>query len=383
MQDTREDLLRRHREVSETIRRAMLALLTFALFCWLTLGSPDRLLIVGDETIKVPFVEVDLSFPAFLFVAPFLLIVLTVYLHVFYEERLQLEKRLRQTVVLRSYDPEAIPGYREQLINDDAGRAAMLFNFDHHAARRLTGFIFYMLVPLTLAAITWKALAQIAWGVPMMTVLATVTIGLAYVRHMRLPNRRWSARTVRCIYGTLAVALLFVILQGSHQQRPLNLYRAELPEAWLLGANLRFADLADANLQGANLQGVNLSEADLRRANLDSAKLIGADLREAYLHSADLREADLSHAKLTSANFHNADLTNAVFRADLSGVRVLEDYLPGADFSDIGPIDAKFCRTQMPDETICNRDCFDGDKSCFWIENRRARIEKQKRPKAK
>lgn len=41
-----EDLLRRHREVSDTIRRTMLALLTFSLFCWLTIGSPDRSLIV-------------------------------------------------------------------------------------------------------------------------------------------------------------------------------------------------------------------------------------------------------------------------------------------------------------------------------------------------
>jgi hypothetical protein len=51
----REDRLRRHREVSETLNRTMLALPTFALFCRLTaLGSPDRLLVVvGAATLAV------------------------------------------------------------------------------------------------------------------------------------------------------------------------------------------------------------------------------------------------------------------------------------------------------------------------------------------
>jgi hypothetical protein len=111
----RDDLLGRHREVSESLNRSMLALLTFCLFCWLTLGSPDRMLIVDDPTIKVPFIDVALSFSSFLIVAPFLLVVFAIYLHVFFRERMELEAAL--------------------VDHGGSRRAATLFNLDSPAAR--------------------------------------------------------------------------------------------------------------------------------------------------------------------------------------------------------------------------------------------------------
>src|SRR5262245_13631947 len=74
-----------HQKLSETITKAMLTLFGIAFFCLLTaLGSPDRLLLVEDSTIKVPFADAPISFLGFVIVAPLLLGVVTVYLHIFY-----------------------------------------------------------------------------------------------------------------------------------------------------------------------------------------------------------------------------------------------------------------------------------------------------------
>jgi hypothetical protein len=136
----REDLLCQHREVSETLRRAMLALLAFSLFRWLAVAAPDRSLVVGEPTIEVPFADVPISFVAFLIVAPLILVVFSVYLHVFEGVRLRTEAEL----------------------GDLAGKRllATLSNFDHPIPRFLTTAIFYWLVPLTLGSMTYKALAR-------------------------------------------------------------------------------------------------------------------------------------------------------------------------------------------------------------------------------
>lgn len=73
--------------------------------------------------------------------------------------------------------------------------------------------------------------------------------------------------------------------------------RADLREAYLLGADLRWADLQGANLQMANLWGADLRMADLRMTNLLGAKLHEADFFGANLQRADLRGMDLRGAK--------------------------------------------------------------------------------------
>ena len=50
-----------HKQYSETLNRTMLALLGVALFCLLTaLGSPDKLLLAADSTIKIPFADTSI-----------------------------------------------------------------------------------------------------------------------------------------------------------------------------------------------------------------------------------------------------------------------------------------------------------------------------------
>jgi hypothetical protein len=129
-----------HKQYSETLNRAMLALLGIAFFCLLTaLGSPDKLLLAADSTIKIPFTDAPLSFFGFIVVAPFCLIVLLIYLHIFYGYWMACEWE-RQHINQRLVPPiEGIP---------------MLFSLPTATPRVLTRLIFYWLVPLVLGVIT-------------------------------------------------------------------------------------------------------------------------------------------------------------------------------------------------------------------------------------
>lgn len=67
---------------------------------------------------------------------------------------------------------------------------------------------------------------------------------------------------------------------------------------------------------------------------------------ESDLIGADLTEALLRGAKLTAANLAGANLT-------------------GADLAEA----ARVCRTRMPDESMCDRDCDpeEFDQACSWL----------------
>jgi hypothetical protein len=131
-----QDVVREaHKQYSESLNKTMLVLLGVALFCLLTtIGSPDKLLLGADSTIKVPFADAPLSFLGFIVVAPFLLIVLVIYLHVFYGYWLECERE-RQYINQRLIPPiESIP---------------TLFSFPDTVPRMLAGFVFYWLVRLS------------------------------------------------------------------------------------------------------------------------------------------------------------------------------------------------------------------------------------------
>ncbi|MDH4032073.1 MAG: hypothetical protein OEU49_14575, partial [Chromatiales bacterium] len=167
-----------HKECSATVRRVMLTLLGFALFCLLAaLGANDASLVGAEAEIRIPFANVPISFLAFLVVAPLLLVILSIYLHIFVGYLRELEAAWR--------------GYGNMI----APRVAALFNFDTVVPRLLTAFIFYWLTPLVLAAISWKAMAIPAFGVAMASLTQLVAFAMLFL-HMRRSqdNRRWVRR---------------------------------------------------------------------------------------------------------------------------------------------------------------------------------------------
>ena len=97
-----------------------------------------------------------------------------------------------------------------------------------------------------------------------------------------------------------------------------DLRYADLSNANLYNADLRYADLYNADLSNANLYNADLRYADLRYADLRNADLRYADLRYADLRYADLDNADLRYADLRYADLRYADLRNAnLYNADL------------------------------------------------------------------
>lgn len=137
-----------------------------------------------------------------------------------------------------------------------------------------------------------------------------------------------------------------------------NLNRTDLPEAILYGANLTRARLAVANLTRADLSradltDANLSDANLIRARLAVANLPGANLSGANLYSADLIRAQLVETNLTDANLTHANLTSAVLtRADLTNTDMTDADLTDADMTDANVIGATFVNVSWTSATI-------------------------------
>jgi uncharacterized protein YjbI with pentapeptide repeats len=373
---------------SETVNRAMLSLLAVSLFCLLTtFGASDRSLVAPEATIKVPFADAPISFVGFLVVAPLLLFVLTIYLHVFYGYWRQLDCERRAQGLTETYPT--------------------LFSIDRRIARLFTAFIFYWLVPFVAATITWKAAARFEWGLPMAVVTVLVTTGLLFLQSDRHAARRLGrVRAVRLwlvgllMLATVTVGVLryadyharvssVVVLPRSaaekteYWERPLDLFRTDLKDAWLVrvrlrdaklqfanltraklgaadltgayltGANLTGADLNIANLRSANLVGANLTGAELSLTDFGGTKLIGANLRGAGLILADLRGADLSRADLAGARLADARVTGA----NLTGTD-----LTGADLRDVQGLTCDQLRaaktdkaTKLPVSMVCSK----------------------------
>jgi hypothetical protein len=260
------------------------------------LSMPDSALLVADPTIKMPFADVQVSFQSFVILAPFLLIVITLSLHIFYGYWLDLETDY-QHLTLRCGS-----------IQSSIERLPTLFAFDHPVPRLLTVFIFYWLVPLVLLVMTWKAAARVAWGVPLILFTGLVTVALVFLRVWRCPasqrkrNRlRWGVMGL--IVGCMVALMVQLIAQLPHYMeigkvnllgfpRSLNIARADLKGKWLAGANLSWADTTLANLQEANLLAADLWNADFQGANYPGANLLGANLQEANLQGANLQRVE-------------------------------------------------------------------------------------------
>jgi hypothetical protein len=175
-QSYRMEVQQAHAKFSETIRLAMLSLLGFALFCLLiTFSTPDSALLVANPTIKTPFADAQVSFQSFLILAPFLLIIVTLYLHIFYGYWLDLERDYQHLTQGREASEPSLE------------RLPTLFSLYHVVPSLLTTFIFYWLVPLVLLVITWKAAARVKCGVPLVFLTGVVTVTLVFLQIRRCP----------------------------------------------------------------------------------------------------------------------------------------------------------------------------------------------------
>ena len=320
----RDVLTEAYKQYAETTNRTMLALLAVGTFCLLTvISTPDKALLAAEGTVKVPFAEASISFLGFVIVAPLLLAVVSVYLHIFYGYWLDAEhEREEHNTRLPEVDKKPVE------------RVPMLFALGDPVSRGLTSFIFYWLTPVVLAAITWKGAGVPSLAFPLPLVFCFVVAALIFLRIRRSPEPRRRFPTIlRWLLLACVVVLLLYSLQGPGRlRRPLDLFRADLAGAYLVGQDLGGARLAQAKLGNASLKGANLQEADLLGANLQEADLSGANLQEARLREANLRGANLAGANLQRASLQGANFQKAVLRAaKLNGAESADVNFQGAD----------------------------------------------------
>jgi Pentapeptide repeats (8 copies) len=307
-------------ETSATIVKIMLTFVGAASFCLLSLLAPDSSLLTNGVTLNVPFAG-PVSFLGFMIVGPLVLIVLRIYLQIYVELMRRLEP------IGQRLHPLRVPTL-------DVRRNALL--------RVFTGFVLYLLLPLTMLVFTWKAAVLVTWIPGLVGATTAVTVSHV-VLPLRWPWRAKMPRRSKILLGLGIVmipagAILAVLIQlgGESLQRPYDLFHADLSEQWLIGqhlegSDLEFASLKGANLGAANLKGANLWGANLKGANLRAANLTGADLTAANLTGADLSGgANLEGANLWGANLAGADLREA----DLTGADFTGADLTGANLND-------------------------------------------------
>ena len=120
-----------------------------------------------------------------------------------------------------------------------------------------------------------------------------------------------------------------------------ELESAYLFEKSLQGINLRKANLSRACLIGANLDGADLAEANLSGIYANNASLQGACLAAAHLQDGNFVEANLSEADLSDAVTDNANFTNANLQGTCLEVGAESASPPPAPVEQLTPLPSK------------------------------------------
>lgn len=291
LEDTYEAIKARHDEISRNIRSVALALMSYALFCFLTLGQSDDIVFRETGKIQIPFSGgIAVNFSTFFIVGPIILIVLTFYLHIFIHE-------------LQRCELEA------------SRKLPFVFNLDNWFAKGITFFIFYFLTPLVFLSFIWSIRAS---------------------EHVTF----WSL-------VALAVCLTLVwLFHCATQMKGQSLRRQPIPLMILLAVfivsavpgNLTF--FGPIKLVKSDLKDVSFQNYILNRMNADFAHLEHSDfsrnqnVKNALFNNAYLNNTNFSGTNLTQSIFRKCDLTGTRFRgANLSGAMFQEAQLTGSDFS--------------------------------------------------
>src|SRR5262249_19935852 len=222
------DLISKARDETATqVTRVGLTFLGTAAFCLLSLLSPDTALLGDSEKINVPLAG-PVSFMGFMVLGPLVLIVLRVYLQIYVEHSDRLDRLARSLSVVRA--PTFVP-------------------LQNHLIRLFSGFVFYVLLPLTMLLFTWKAAVFPAWGSALFGVSIAVIpshVGLLFSKFS------WGRSGMLSVSAGILGATFFAAgatFDNSPFHRGFVLYRANLSGQSLAREDLRRANLIFANLR--------------------------------------------------------------------------------------------------------------------------------------
>jgi uncharacterized protein YjbI with pentapeptide repeats len=386
------------KEASQNARKLFFGMLLACGYIALTVATTDDLRLMTNSTSSpMPIIGSSIPIVYFYFSAPFLLVGLYCYLHL-YQQRLW-EGLAKLPAVFpdgRALNETAYPWLMNGLISRHFIR---LKDHQPKLAGLQTGlsiFLSWWTVPLTLFFVWQRYLRRhdMVWtSVHVFMLVATMGAGLLFYLTAKQTLEGRGIETVpgpktgRMVFslkhflfllvvgsGLFAVSFgciynmpgfVFRSLQLLGFSANVNLSEAEIstppgnfdrnnPDhlmfvkgAFLAGRNLRHAVLSHAFLVKADLRGADLGFADLRGANLMGAQLEGANLR-----GADLRKAKFSwvstesndgkylwNAKMSGVDLTGADLRQAGMPENLSGIilqkaRMENTNLRGIRFND-------------------------------------------------
>jgi uncharacterized protein YjbI with pentapeptide repeats len=370
-------------EASKNARKIFISLLVGCVYSWLTIATTtDARLLTNSSSSPLPIIQTAVPIAGFYWAAPFLLLSMFVYLHL-YLQRLW-EVLAEMPAVFpdgRPLDKRAYPWLLNGLVRVHFKLLRDNRPLYSHAQFLVSVLLAWWTVPATIGLFWWRYLYRHHWwGTALHIVLLTLAVGLAIsfqrsaratlrLEHRESFHQLWkeaeqSRRSVRArsallfrfltSSGRLTAGLglgvlLFSLLAIEIAPFGAKLFEADVstkPANWtgentedevalVKGAELRGRDLSNARAQYAFLVKARLDGANLRGADLSFADLRFADLQGADLSFADLSFADLQEADLTAAHLQGAVLVEAKLqKADLSGANLRGAHLPAANLQE-------------------------------------------------
>lgn len=305
-------------DLSKTIKKSALLLIGASIFCVLTLGESDVVLIAKDARVNLPVPSLTAPFSSFLLFGPIILFGIYGYIHI----HLSYLKRLI-TPVGAHYTPT-------------------FFNLPSFWARFIASAILYWMMPAVLGLFAWKALPRpegfFLFFETGMALMISTLLFLKSNSHKRISLR--TTILIIVLFGSVGlVTFSFVQVTVTLAcQKPIpeliisrkisfqdeNLQQKDLTgtqlknvsfsRARLSGADLSFSTFSGANFSAADMSGVKAKKANLDLVQLDATDMSDSDLSGSTLYSSNLQNANLQGANLYHSDLSDADLQGSVLR---------------------------------------------------------------------
>jgi uncharacterized protein YjbI with pentapeptide repeats len=342
-------------EICNTLRRVMLSLIAYSLFCLFTLARSDMAIFSTKEGISVPYANTSLAYIMFLYIGPLILLGLAFYLHIFIER------------------------HHEEKIFFMKDCPPYLFNFHDATSRAITWFLFYALSPLVLIAFYIKARPH-PWSYSLL-LLSLVTFGAM----IRLSYRRGdfgqkytmpSVTTEETNESEISTKIEEKSDPGGHGFSPFTIFTIVLT-CLILALTMdaisypkyfeNKIEFKNEKLSNLDLSNYNLSGAEFTCTSPSNEEGTIESNDEGLIENCDFIDADLSSTKFENVSFkgdnkfNEANLQGARF----TGVRVLGNLqfknanLKNADLTQLKLPNTDFKKsilhkTQMSQTTLSN-----------------------------
>jgi uncharacterized protein YjbI with pentapeptide repeats len=392
---TDQERLRQAAERSTTSNRTYFVsfLIILAYLLIIIASTTDHMLLVPGATVRLPFVDTEVSLLIFYFSAP--LIVLTAHFNLL--QNLE-SHNVKLMAWQAGYPDGTVPRY---LIDAFIYDLALLEREGQltRSVRIFAGLLFQLLAPATLLVLLWRFSDYQSFGISgwhfACLLFDLVLIGYfqrAVRGRWRLPKTGW----IMLALGGMQYGLLGYVLRtndfplplaatisdqeapgpGWLQRKMVNVLNGEFASltmprididsytsltlddkqpklrmtfdgasdfaSWFLqsgvGLDLRNRSLIGASLKNADLRKAILEGSDLQGANLSGARLAGANLRHTRLQDANLSGAQLQGATMQFTQLQGATLYGATLQgadlssAQLQGANLTATKLQGANF---------------------------------------------------